>query len=265
MENCIKKHVQSITAEFGVKMYPDNLTGFTVPYLLESLDVPKEELIKEINELKASGNLTVSDLYQTMACPSCGSPDPFSKMVCPKCGSNNIKVDGNDVECMNCGLHAGILEALNFVCKTCGKSFGIATANWIALGSLRAVNAYDIEPVALAIKGLGMYPKRCHGVTGASGMIHRFDFAFEHNKSTVVVDVEVEREAVNVKSLMEFLSKIYDAGIKEAYFIAVPKLSVSIDPGKKNIKMIEASDLKEASDRFKQVLIERGISSKIVR
>lgn len=265
MENCIKKHIQSIAAENDVKMYPDNLTEFTVPYILESLDAPKEELIKEINDLKASGNLTVNDRYQTMACPSCGSPDPFSRMVCPKCGSNNIKVKGNSIECMNCGLHAGILEALNFVCKTCGKSFGIGNAKWIELGSLHAVNVTNIEPVAMAIKGLGMYPKRCHGVTGASGMIHHFDFTFERNKSTIVVDVEAEQEAVNVRSLMEFLSKIFDAGIKEAYFIAVPKLSVPIDPGKKNIKVIEASNINEASDRLKQVLIERSLSSKIVR
>ncbi|MCL4344122.1 MAG: hypothetical protein JRN26_07065 [Nitrososphaerota archaeon] len=264
MENCIEKHVQSIAAKIDVKMYPDNLTEFTVPYLLETLDVPKEELINQINGLRASGNLILKDPYQTMACPSCGSPDPFSRMVCPKCGSVKIEIKGNNVECKECGLRAGILEALNFVCKTCGKNFGVGNAKWITLGSLHALNAPDIGSVATAIKSLGIYPKRCHAVTGASGMIHHFDFVFEHNESASVVDVEVEQDAVNVKYLMEFLSKVYDSGIKEAYFIAVPKLNVPIDPGKKNIKVIEASSIEGASDKLKQILIEHGISSKIV-
>ncbi|MEM3811163.1 MAG: hypothetical protein QXV38_02555 [Conexivisphaerales archaeon] len=264
MRDCIKNHVKSLVTKTDVKMYPDNLTGFTVPYLMESLDVPKDELIKEINELIESRNLAVNDPYQTMACPSCGSPDPFSRVACPKCGSNDIEINGNIIKCRNCGLHAGILEAINFICKTCGKSFNIENAKWITLGSLHAVNAFDIEPIAAAIKSLGIYPKRCYTITGASGMIHRFDFAFEHNEFTRVADVEVERDTIDVKDLIEFLSKVFDSNIKEAYFIAVPKLSMSIDPGKKNIKVIEAPSINDASDKFKQILIDRGISSKII-
>ncbi|MGC8557868.1 MAG: hypothetical protein ACP5NC_02595 [Nitrososphaeria archaeon] len=265
MENCIQKHILSIAGETGVEAYPDHLTGFTVPKLLENIDVPKEEIIKEVNDLKKSGKLTMKSPYLTMVCPSCGSPDPFSKMVCPKCGSQNLKVEGTSVECMNCGLHTSVQEALAFMCKTCGKSFGLGSAKWITLGSLSSKGAVDVEPISRAIMDLGFYPKRCQTIMGASGVNHHYDFVFEHDGSLRAVDVRVDAKGVNISELIEFLSKVYDSGIKEAYFIAVPKLNLSIDAGKKNVKVIKAPDLKKASELLKQILTERGVSSKIVR
>jgi len=264
MENCIKKHILSIAGESGVESYPDHLTEFTVPKLLENIDAPKEEIIKEVNDLEKSGKLIMKSPYLTMVCPSCGSPDPFSKMVCPKCGSQNLKVEGTSVECRNCGLHTSVQEALTFVCKTCGKSFGLGNAKWIALGSLSSRGAVDVEPISRAIMDLGFYPKRCQTIRGASGVNHHYDFAFEHDGSLRVVDVRVDVKGVNISELIEFLSKAFDSGIKEAYFIAVPKLNLSINAGKNNVKVIEAPDLEKASELLKHILTERGISSKIV-
>ncbi len=264
MDSCIKKHIVSIASANDVKMYPDNVVEFTTPQLLESLDISREALAKEINELRASGILTLKDAYQTIACPSCGSPDPFTKLVCPKCGSGNLKVEGSKVKCLSCGIQTDIYEALSFVCKTCGNTFNSGNARWVTLGALHAVNATGIEGIAETLKNLGIYAKRCMAVTGSSGIIHRFDFVFERNGSKDAVDVAVDSDVVNVKHLIEFISKAYDSGIGEGYFIAVPGLNVSVDLGKKGIKVIEAHDINEASDMLKQILVKRGITSKIV-
>ena len=264
MSSCIKKHILSVASEEGIKMYPDNVVEFTIPQLLESLDISKEALAKEVKELIGREDLRLNDAYQTIACPSCGSPDPFVKLVCPRCGSGNLNIERSKVKCMNCGIQTDIYEALSFDCKTCGNTFNAANAKWIKIGTLHATNAIDIEEIAKTLKDLGINAKRCMAVTGSSGIIHRFDFFFETDGSKIAIDVAVEKDGVNVKDLITFILKAYDCRINEGYFIAVPRLNISVNYEKKGIKVIEGHDINTASDMLKQILIKNGKITKTV-
>lgn len=263
MASCLKRHVLSMLTRGDIELSPHSLYRFRASRIQEELEAKDFEIRDVINELMAEGRVELVKEYLALACPACGSPDPISKLNCPRCGSAELEVSGERFVCRSCGASGPIHDALLFKCKTCGKSFTLQEAGHVALGRIRLIGqAASLELIAGQLLKAGAIYTRCARVKGKSGYTHQFDFYVRGKGGEVYIDVVQEDGGVKLGALFEFLTKVYDAGVQSSIFVAIPGLSVKVDPGVKWARVIEAGGIEEAAHAILNEIKEIGIIAK---
>ncbi|MGC8569472.1 MAG: hypothetical protein ACP5LW_05660 [Nitrososphaeria archaeon] len=255
MYSCTYRHVLSIISSLGsVELFPHNIYGRYSPAVARKLDRDPKEISESIETGINEGKLRLKPTYSTPKCPSCGSPDPVVRISCPRCGSPFVVFSGETFRCSSCGLTGSAIEALSFMCRTCGSVYSLSGSALTSLGSVEPVAPDDyLERIAEVLEGAGVEHRRCAEVRGVSGVLHVFDFYFELNGKRYAIDVFRDEEAVDVRELMKDLVKAYDLRIDMMYFLAVPRLSVNLDPNVRYFKVIEGRP-EEALNVLKQSL-----------
>jgi len=228
-----------------------------------------------------SFNILRSALIEHVKCGYMDVEENFqkgNKLICPKCHEELRKPDvdyrraGTWCTCKDCGKNFDIPLAGHF-CRNCHENFTFEDAvikdvyayslkeeveeeisrGWVIIAPIRdflAENGFEVESPAF--------------VKGKSGANHMFDIAAfkgEAARKVTVIDLATSTEnAVKEQPVIALFAKIFDVSPDNAYLIAIPKIS---ENGKKmaelyNIKVIEASNQKEAIKALKDKLLKKS-------
>lgn len=217
---------------------------------------------------------------------SCGYTATFDKFVlvskdllkCPKCGKETKREEttrkGRYYKCDDC---KETLETFRRVitCNNCEKEFEMDSGMFAYLyeyslneeyssKTINAIVRFSAVGEMLTQEGFEVQmPGQILGVSGityVSNIVARKKLKDE-KQIVLTIDGIITDTTVDAGRIMEIGSKILDSKPDSAFFLAIPKLEEKAANLSKQLGIItiEAKDVNEASERIKELLVEKGL------